>query len=156
MTPAWPAERVNSMPSDAADVPVLYTSGLEITKAKMARDFAHSMCGRSTYKLTWEEFVRLYQLALDQPAPRHNVCPTTTIDTVVGQNGNRQLVPMRWGPVPSWWSTPALRRLPKNRRSAARSSAHATSCRERGGDITGVVVALRLVLELERVPCLPQ
>ncbi len=26
----------------------------------------------------------------------------------------------------------------------------------RGGDITGAVVALRLVLELERVPCLPQ
>lgn len=26
------------------------------------------MCGRSTYKLTWEEIVRLYRLTLDQPA----------------------------------------------------------------------------------------
>jgi putative SOS response-associated peptidase YedK len=68
------------------------------------------MCGRSTYKLTWEEIARLYRLTLDQPAQntraRYNVCPTTTIDTVVGQDGNRQLVPMRWGLVPSWWSKP--------------------------------------------------
>jgi putative SOS response-associated peptidase YedK len=51
------------------------------------------MCGRSTYKLTWEEIVALYRLTLDQPArntqPRCNVCPTTTIDTIVGQNGKR-------------------------------------------------------------------
>jgi len=26
------------------------------------------MCGRSTYKLTWEEIVALYRLTLDQPA----------------------------------------------------------------------------------------
>jgi hypothetical protein len=26
------------------------------------------MCARSTYKLTWEEIVRLYRLTLDQPA----------------------------------------------------------------------------------------
>jgi putative SOS response-associated peptidase YedK len=47
------------------------------------------MCGRSTYKLTWEEIVALYRLTLDQPArntqARYNVCPTTTIDTVVLQ-----------------------------------------------------------------------
>ena len=47
------------------------------------------MCGRSTYKLTWEEIVRLYRLTLDQPPvntrARYNVCPTTTIDTIVGQ-----------------------------------------------------------------------
>jgi hypothetical protein len=68
------------------------------------------MCGRSTYKLTWEEIVRLYRLTLEQPPvntqARYNVCPTTTIDTVVGQNGERRLMPMRWGLVPSWWSKP--------------------------------------------------
>jgi len=68
------------------------------------------MCGRSTYKLTWEEIVALYRLTLDQPPvntqARYNVCPTTTIDTIVGQIGKRRLVPMRWGLVPSWWSKP--------------------------------------------------
>jgi putative SOS response-associated peptidase YedK len=37
---------------------------------------------------------------------RYNVCPTTTIDTIVGHNGERRLVLMRWGLVPSWWSKP--------------------------------------------------
>jgi putative SOS response-associated peptidase YedK len=54
------------------------------------------MCGRSTYKLTWQEIVALYRLALDQPArntqARYNVCPTTTIDTIVGFDGKRQVV----------------------------------------------------------------
>jgi putative SOS response-associated peptidase YedK len=65
------------------------------------------MCGRFTYKLTWEEIARLYRLTLDQPAQnthaRYNVCPTTTIDTIVGRNGTRRLERMRWGLVPSWW-----------------------------------------------------
>ena len=68
------------------------------------------MCGRSTYKLTWEEIVRLYRLTTDQPAQntraRYNVCPTTQIDTVVSGDGKRQLVPMRWGLIPNWWSKP--------------------------------------------------
>ena len=39
------------------------------------------MCGRATYKLTWEEIVALYRLTLDQ-APvntraRYNICPTS-------------------------------------------------------------------------------
>ena len=66
------------------------------------------MCGRFTYKLTWEELVRLYRLTLDQPArntqPRYNVCPTDPIDTIVERDGQRELVPMRWGLVPRWWS----------------------------------------------------
>ena len=66
------------------------------------------MCGRFTYKLTWEELVRLYGLTLDQPArntqPRYNVCPTDPIDTVVENDGKRELVTMRWGLVPRWWS----------------------------------------------------
>jgi putative SOS response-associated peptidase YedK len=48
------------------------------------------MCGRSTYKLTWEEIVALYRLTLDQPPvntqARYNVCPTTAIDTIVRSN----------------------------------------------------------------------
>jgi putative SOS response-associated peptidase YedK len=65
------------------------------------------MCGRFTYKLTWPEIVKLYRVSLDTPArntqPRYNICPTTSIDTVIGR-GARVIVPMRWGVIPSWWS----------------------------------------------------
>jgi putative SOS response-associated peptidase YedK len=54
--------------------------------------------------------VKLYRLSLDTPArnpqARYNICPTTTIDTVIGRKGLRALVPMRWGVIPSWWSKP--------------------------------------------------
>lgn len=68
------------------------------------------MCGRFTYKLTWEELVRLYGLTLDQPSrnteARYNVCPTDPIDTVIEHDGRRELMPMRWGLIPRWWSKP--------------------------------------------------
>jgi len=38
--------------------------------------------------------------------PRFNVCPTTTIDTIIAPEGKRELTRARWGLVPSWWSTP--------------------------------------------------
>ncbi len=64
------------------------------------------MCGRFTRKYTWRELYELYRLT--SPAsnlqPRYNICPTTTIDTVISRDGQRELVPMRWGLVPSWWS----------------------------------------------------
>ena len=47
-----------------------------------------TMCGRSTYKLTWEEIVQLYRL------------------TFVLWDGHHDLVSMRWGLAPSWWSKP--------------------------------------------------
>jgi putative SOS response-associated peptidase YedK len=68
------------------------------------------MCGRFTYKLTWEELVRLYRLTLDQPLwntrTRYNVRPTELIDTIVLHDGQRELMSMRWGLIPSWWSKP--------------------------------------------------
>src|SRR6266566_3723659 len=68
------------------------------------------MCGRFTYKLTWPELMRLYRLTLEaagrNPQPRYNICPTDTIDAVIEQDGKRQLVPMRWGLVPSLWPKP--------------------------------------------------
>ena len=76
----------------------------------VSRPYILRMCGRFTYKLTWEEIVALYRLTLDQPPvntrARYNVCPSTTIDTIVATDGTRQLVPMRWGLVPSWWYKP--------------------------------------------------
>lgn len=47
---------------------------------------------------------------LDQPShnfqPRYNICPTDPIDTIVAQDGKRDLSRMRWGLVPRWWSKP--------------------------------------------------
>ena len=55
-------------------------------------------------KLTWEEIVALYRLTLDQPAvntrARFNDCPTTTIDTILDQDGKRRLERMRWALIP--------------------------------------------------------
>lgn len=66
------------------------------------------MCGRFTRKYTWRELYELYRLT--SPAsnlqPRYNICPTTTIDAVIESDGKRQLIPMRWGLVPAWWSKP--------------------------------------------------
>jgi putative SOS response-associated peptidase YedK len=62
------------------------------------------MCGRFTQQYTWREIWGLYQLttAASNVQPRYNICPTTTVDVVVGH----QLIPMRWGLIPSWWSKP--------------------------------------------------
>jgi hypothetical protein len=44
-----------------------------------------SMCGRSTYKLTWEEIVALYRLTLDQSPvntrARYDVCTASYMGT---------------------------------------------------------------------------
>ena len=69
------------------------------------------MCGRFTNRLTWREIVALYRLSVpiaperNLPA-RYNICPTDTIDAVIEREGKRDLVPMRWGLVPSWWKRP--------------------------------------------------
>src|SRR5512136_379848 len=70
------------------------------------------MCGRFTNRLTWREIVALYRLSVpatperNLPA-RYNICPTETIDAVIEREGKRELVPMRWGLVPSWWKKTA-------------------------------------------------
>jgi hypothetical protein len=59
----------------------------------------------AAYDPPWSEIHALYGLTTP-PAnlqPRYNICPTTTINTVVTQEGNNGLVPMRWGLIPSWW-----------------------------------------------------
>jgi putative SOS response-associated peptidase YedK len=57
---------------------------------------------------TWQELVSLYRLTLGTSnlQPRYNICPTTRIDAVVSIDGKRELMGMRWGLVPSWWSKP--------------------------------------------------
>jgi hypothetical protein len=38
--------------------------------------------------------------------PRFNVCPTTTVDAIVAEDGKRELIRARWGLIPNWWSKP--------------------------------------------------
>jgi putative SOS response-associated peptidase YedK len=97
------------------------------------------MCGRFTYRYTWSEIHALYRLTTP-PAnlqPRYNICPTTPISTVVARDGKNEMVPMRWGLIPSWWKKkeketpanlqprymPALIRWPTSRCSDRLSSA---------------------------------
>jgi hypothetical protein len=104
------------------------------------------MCGRFTVKATWAELVALYRLTTDAPPhnlrPRYNVCPTDPVDVVTAADGKRELVPMRWGLVPWWWSKPLkeLRTATFNARAEAvetsqcsgmRSNAHAALFRWR-------------------------
>src|SRR2546423_1775052 len=74
-----------------------------------------SMCGRFTRNYTWEQIHALYRLmapaAITNLQPRFNACPTDPADTIVDHDGRRELVEMRWGLVPFWWSK-ALKELP--------------------------------------------
>jgi putative SOS response-associated peptidase YedK len=63
------------------------------------------MCARFTRTYTWADLVALYRLA-QLPinlSPRYNIAPNATIDVVVQRDGARELAPMRWGFIPSWW-----------------------------------------------------
>jgi putative SOS response-associated peptidase YedK len=66
------------------------------------------MCGRFTVKATWAELIALYRLTMDAPPhdlrPRYNVCPTDPMDVVTAAEGKREVVIMRWGLIPWWWS----------------------------------------------------
>jgi putative SOS response-associated peptidase YedK len=65
------------------------------------------MCGRYTYRLTWEEIVRLYRLTLpDEPPeklkPSYNVAPTDVMPIVRPAGNGRELLMAGWGLVPYW------------------------------------------------------
>jgi putative SOS response-associated peptidase YedK len=66
------------------------------------------MCGRFTRNYTWAQIHAMYSLV--SPAsnlqPRFNICPTTNVDVVIRGEGQRSLVPMRWGLIPGWWKKP--------------------------------------------------
>jgi putative SOS response-associated peptidase YedK len=71
------------------------------------------MCGRFTQHYTWQqvhEFLSVIGAPLNL-RPRYNIAPTTEIDVVRLAEGRRELVRMRWGLVPGWWSK-ALKEVP--------------------------------------------
>jgi putative SOS response-associated peptidase YedK len=66
------------------------------------------MCGRYTQMRTWAELLDLYGIAESlSPSnfpPRYNIAPTQAVPVVRRQrdSGERELVTLRWGLVPSW------------------------------------------------------
>jgi putative SOS response-associated peptidase YedK len=82
------------------------------------------MCGRFTQSYTWRELVELYRLT--QPArnlrPRYNIAPTTMIDVVRLAEAGAELVPMRWGLIPSWWKKTA-KKVPSTFNARAETAA---------------------------------
>ena len=71
------------------------------------------MCGRFTQRYTWAE-VHAFLDVIGVPQnlrPRYNIAPTTTIDVVRLGGQGRELLSMRWGLVPAWWTKP-LKQVP--------------------------------------------
>ena len=67
------------------------------------------MCGRYMITSTFEAMARLFEADLAELGPdvwRPNVSPTETVPVVVSHDGDRTIVPMRWGLLPSWYRTP--------------------------------------------------
>jgi putative SOS response-associated peptidase YedK len=75
------------------------------------------MCGRYTYKLTWEEIVTLYRLTLPEEPPErlkpsYNVAPTDVMPIIRPAGNGRELVLAGWGLVPFWLKPEQLRQKP--------------------------------------------
>jgi len=74
------------------------------------------MCGRFTQHYTWAEvhaFLNVFgDLATPRNLqPRYNIAPTDFIDVVTTRVREREIVgremvPMRWGLIPTWWKKP--------------------------------------------------
>ena len=64
------------------------------------------MCGRFTQNYTWSE-VHAFLSVFGPPRnlqPHYNIAPTDTVDVIrLTKDGERELVPMRWGLIPGWW-----------------------------------------------------
>ncbi len=66
------------------------------------------MCGRMTLTLPQEAMRQIFkaQPANDLPAvPNFNICPTNQVHVVRTDDGQRRLLPMRWGFLPRWYKT---------------------------------------------------
>ncbi len=78
------------------------------------------MCGRYTYKLTWEQIVALYRLTLPEEPPKdregrpigpnYNVSPTHVMPIIRPAGNGRELVMAGWGLIPFWMKPQNLAR----------------------------------------------
>jgi putative SOS response-associated peptidase YedK len=74
--------------------------------------------------LSWADIHALADL-VGRPrnlAPRYNIAPTTPIEVLRPVDGGNEIVPMRWGLVPSWWKK-QLSELPSTFNARAESVA---------------------------------
>ena len=65
------------------------------------------MCGRYTYKLSWEQIVNLYRLTLPEEPPEklepnYNTAPTHVMPIIRPAGNGRELVLAGWGLIPYW------------------------------------------------------
>src|SRR6476469_3382820 len=66
------------------------------------------MCGRYMITSSFEAMARLFEAGLAElgdDQPRLNVSPTEPIPVVVSHDGDRVIVPMRWGLIPPFYRT---------------------------------------------------
>jgi putative SOS response-associated peptidase YedK len=78
------------------------------------------MCGRFALTLPMDAMASLFsatQVRSVFEAPRYNIAPTQMIPTVVNFADERQIVDMRWGFIPHWYSSPTDGPLLINARS---------------------------------------
>jgi putative SOS response-associated peptidase YedK len=68
------------------------------------------MCGRYTLHADAEQIIRRFLIGRGPGglAPRFNVAPTQEIGVIRFREGQREIVPMRWGLIPSWATDPAV------------------------------------------------
>ena len=66
------------------------------------------MCGRFVQYSNTEVYASAFAVeTLFEARPRYNLAPTQAVLAVrTGENGVRELVPLRWGLVPSWSKGP--------------------------------------------------
>lgn len=93
------------------------------------------MCGRITFRASGKEVAVLFALAREpELRPRYNISPTQTIGIVrATPDGGRELVPLRWGLIPSWAKDPAIgaRCINARAETAAEKPAFRTALRKR-------------------------
>jgi putative SOS response-associated peptidase YedK len=75
------------------------------------------MCGRYTYRLSWQQIVNLYRLTLPeeppgQLTPSYNVAPTHVMPIIRPAGNGRELVLAGWGLVPFWLKPDRLGQQP--------------------------------------------
>ena len=78
------------------------------------------MCGRYMITSSFEAMARLFEAGLADLGPelvRRNVSPTEPVPVVVSHDGDRLIVPMRWGFLPTWYKAPNDRPLIINARA---------------------------------------